>query len=397
MKSANVITKPKTLFANFSGAAFLMATSAIGPGFITQTTVFTSQLFTSFGFVILVSILLDIIVQMNIWRIIGVAQISAAALANKLYPGLGTVLVIMVVAGGIVFNIGNIGGCGLGLQTLFGIEVSTGAFISCLLAMFLFLFKEFGRAMDAFTKLLAVVMLLLTLYTATYSHPPLLQVLHHTFLPETISSTAIITLVGGTVGGYISFAGAHRMLDSSAGHVIPLKQIDRTAVSGIVLAGIMRMLLFLAAVGVLAQGVSLDSANPAATVFKSAAGPIGLRLFGIVLWSAAITSVVGAAYTSVSFLQTLHPFINENRRWFITGFILVSGVLFIGTGNPVKVLVAAGAINGFILPFSMAIILIAAFKKAIVKEYKHPAWLVIPGWLVVLLLAFMSTKLLLSL
>ena len=41
------------------GAAFLMATSAVGPGFLTQTTVFTQQLGASFGFVILASILID--------------------------------------------------------------------------------------------------------------------------------------------------------------------------------------------------------------------------------------------------------------------------------------------------------------------------------------------------
>ena len=32
-----------------------MATSAIGPGFLTQTTVFTQQLASKFGFVILLS------------------------------------------------------------------------------------------------------------------------------------------------------------------------------------------------------------------------------------------------------------------------------------------------------------------------------------------------------
>jgi Mn2+/Fe2+ NRAMP family transporter len=37
------------------GAAFLMATSSIGPGFLTQTTVFTGKLMASFGFVILMS------------------------------------------------------------------------------------------------------------------------------------------------------------------------------------------------------------------------------------------------------------------------------------------------------------------------------------------------------
>jgi Mn2+/Fe2+ NRAMP family transporter len=56
------------------GAAFLMATSAIGPGFLTQTSLFTSQLLSSFGFVILISILLDIGVQLNIWRIISFSE-----------------------------------------------------------------------------------------------------------------------------------------------------------------------------------------------------------------------------------------------------------------------------------------------------------------------------------
>lgn len=48
------------------GAAFLMATSSIGPGFLTQTTVFTQQLAASFGFVILITIILDIGAQLNV-------------------------------------------------------------------------------------------------------------------------------------------------------------------------------------------------------------------------------------------------------------------------------------------------------------------------------------------
>ena len=52
------------------GAAFLMATSAIGPGFLTQTSKFTSDYQASFGFVILVSIILAAVAQMNIWRVL---------------------------------------------------------------------------------------------------------------------------------------------------------------------------------------------------------------------------------------------------------------------------------------------------------------------------------------
>ncbi len=61
-----------------------MATSAIGPGFLTQTTVFTSQLLASFGFVILISILLDIGAQLNIWRILTMSEMRAQDLANKI-------------------------------------------------------------------------------------------------------------------------------------------------------------------------------------------------------------------------------------------------------------------------------------------------------------------------
>jgi Mn2+/Fe2+ NRAMP family transporter len=74
------------------GAAFLMANSSIGPGFLTQTTVFTQQLMASFGFVILVSFLLDIGAQVNTWRILTVSELRAQDLSNKLLPGLGYLL-----------------------------------------------------------------------------------------------------------------------------------------------------------------------------------------------------------------------------------------------------------------------------------------------------------------
>jgi Mn2+/Fe2+ NRAMP family transporter len=66
------MTKPLTRSA-MMGAAFLMATSAVGPGFLTQTTVFTKQLLASFGFVILLSVILDIFAQLNIWRVLSVS------------------------------------------------------------------------------------------------------------------------------------------------------------------------------------------------------------------------------------------------------------------------------------------------------------------------------------
>src|SRR3954465_13995618 len=90
------------------GAAFLMATSAIGPGFLTQTTVFTERLGASFGFAILVSILFDLAAQLNIWRVITAAGRRAQDGANELVPGLGVFLTVLVAIGGLAFNIGNV-------------------------------------------------------------------------------------------------------------------------------------------------------------------------------------------------------------------------------------------------------------------------------------------------
>lgn len=372
------------------GAAFLMATSAIGPGFLTQTTVFTQKQGAAFSFAILISILMDIGAQLNIWRILTVSKYRAQDLANGLFPGLGYLLAGLVVLGGLVFNIANIGGCGLGLQVLTGMDTMYGAVLSCGIALFIFWLKEAGNALDQFTKWLGVLMVLLMLYVAISSEPPVLLALQQSVWPASIHTTAIITLVGGTVGGYISFAGAHRLLDAGIGGPSSVKDVDRGAVSGIVITGIMRSLLFLAALGVVTQGAVLDSANPPAAVFRIAAGAIGYRFFGVVMWSAAITSVVGAAYTSVSFLKTFHPYIAANEKWFITFFIVFSTVIFIAVGNPVQLLIMAGAFNGLILPLALAVMLIAATRKRLVHDYLHPVWMQVAGWMVVAIMGWLS-------
>ncbi len=274
-----------------TGAAFLMATSAIGPGFLTQTTVFTQTLLASFGFVILISVLLDIIAQLNIWRILAVTGKRAQDIANEVMPGLGYLLSILIVLGGLAFNIGNIGGCGLGLNVLTGISNTTGALISCGIALFIFWMKEFSSIMDAFTKILGVLMILLTLYVAISSSPPILDAVQHSFIPEKIDAKAIVTLVGGTVGGYICFAGGHRLLDAGLTGVSSLPQVSRSAVTGMCVTAVMRIVLFLAVLGVVTKGHLLDSTNPPASVFKIAAGELGYRFFGVVMWCAAITSV----------------------------------------------------------------------------------------------------------
>jgi len=372
------------------GAAFLMATSAIGPGFLTQTSLFTEQLLTSFGFVILISILLDIGAQINIWRIISVSENRAQDVANKIFPGLGFFLAFLIAFGGLIFNIGNIAGCGLGMNVLTGMKVEYGAIISCVIALGIFWYKEAGRLIDSFAKWLGIIMIGLTVYVAFSSHPPIGEALYRTIWPEKIDTMTIVTLVGGTVGGYISFAGAHRLIDAGIKGKENLPQVTRSAVTGILITSVMRFVLFLAALGVVWGGVKLATDNPAASVFQSAAGELGYKFFGVVLWIAAITSVVGASFTSVSFWKTLHPVVFKNEKIIISLFIIASTIVFVIFPRPKTLLVFAGAANGIILPIALAVILIAATKSSIMKVYKHPVWMQVVGWLVVIAMSWMS-------
>jgi len=372
------------------GAAFLMATSAIGPGFLTQTSLFTEQLFTSFGFVILISILLDIGAQLNIWRIITVSEYRAQDIANKMLPGLGYFLAGLIAFGGLVFNIGNIAGCGLGVNVMTGGDVKTGAIISCVIALAIFWYKEAGKLIDNFAKILGLLMIGLTVYIAFASDPPLGDALYRSIWPEVIDEEKIVILVGGTVGGYISFAGAHRLLDAGIKGKDHLPQVTRSSVSGILVTATMRYILFLAALGVVAHGVKLAATNPAASVFQSAAGDLGYKFFGIVIWCAAITSVVGASFTSISFWKTLIPAVQKNEKIVVSAFIIASTIMFIALGNPVKLLVLAGMVNGLILPVALAVILIAATKSSIVHQYRHPIILQFIGWIVVTTMSYLG-------
>lgn len=378
------------------GAMFLMATSAIGPGFITQTSTFTIQLGAAFALAILVSIVIDIAVQMNVWRVIGVAGLRAQELANRLVPGLGWLLAGLVFIGGMVFNIGNIAGTGLGLNAMLGADALIGGAVSALIAIAIFLSKRAGAALDRIVVLLGAVMIGLMVYVAVVSKPPVGDALVQSVNVGNLDSAmflALATLVGGTVGGYITYAGAHRMIDSGVKGVDDVQQITTSSVASILVTGLMRALLFLAILGVVASGADLGTTNQAANAFQAAAGEVGLRMFGVVFWAAALTSVIGASYTSVSFITTSTTSA-RTRNMLTVAFIVVCAVLYLVLRQaPTTLLVFAGAFNALILPVGFAVLLIvAAFRRDLLGGYRYPTWLIVVGVLAWLLSVFIAVR-----
>ena len=377
------------------GAAFLMATSAIGPGFLTQTGQFTGNLKGSFGFVILVSVILAAIVQLNVWRVLCVSGMRGQDVANKVLPGLGYVIAFLVVAGGLVFNIGNVGGGALGFNSLLGIPTTYGCFLAGAIAICVFLYKNALDAMDTLTKILGGIMIVVIFVVILIVKPPVGMAVKETFVP-TAPMDSIFPAILTLLGGYITFAGAHRLIDAGITKEENLKEINKSSVMGIGIATIVRILLFLAILGVVVEtstspATTLDASNPAADAFLQGAGQIGYRFFGLVLLCAAVTSIIGCAYTSVSFLKTFSKTIANNEKWFIVGFIALSTVVMALIGQPATLLVLAGALNGLILPITLGVCLIASQKKSIMGEnYKHPIVLLILGIIVVVISAYLG-------
>lgn len=380
------------------GAIFLMATSAIGPGFITQTATFTATLGASFAFAILVSVLIDIAVQLNIWRMITSSGKRAGELANSAIPFSGHVIAVLVIIGGLAFNIGNIAGGGLGLNALLGIDPKLGGLITAALAIVIFLVKKAGPVMDVVLIVLGIAMIVMTVIVAVVAQPPVGDALRQTIVPDTLNFATITTIVGGTVGGYITYSGAHRYLAS--GHVGPehAGPVMRAAANGIFVTGIMRYVLFLAILGVVASGVTLDlttnAANPAGQAFGAVLGEAGLRIFGAIFWAAAISSVIGAAYTSASFLSSFHKrFLGGwSLQWATVIFIVVSLIVYLSIGTaPAAILVFVGGFNGLILPIGLTVFMyIGWFRRDLLGSKKYPLWLLIAGTLVTALTWYMG-------
>ncbi|WP_141748370.1 NRAMP family divalent metal transporter [Corynebacterium sp. HMSC071F07] len=369
-----------------AGAMFLMATSSIGPGFLTQTSVFTVQMGAAFAFAILLSIVVDIAIQLNVWRVLCVSGMRANELGNTVLPGLGWFLAVLVFLGGIVFNIGNIAGTGLGLNAMLGIDARIGGVIAAAIAVFVFLSKRAGIALDRLVAALGAIMILLMLYVAIVSQPPVGEALKNTVMPEEIDFFVITTLIGGTVGGYITFAGAHRLIDSGMSGSEHIKNITTTSVMGVIITGIMRVLLFLAVLGVVSTGVALSEDNTAADAFRQAAGEFGLRAFGVVLFAAGLSSVIGASYTSISFVTT-QKVAPRTRNFLTVGFIAVCTLLFLLLNSaPQKLLIFAGAFNGIILPIAFAMVMWVAYRRrGLLGDSKYPTWLLVLGTLALLL------------
>jgi Mn2+/Fe2+ NRAMP family transporter len=336
--------------------------------------------------VIVVSILIDIVAQITIWRALTFSNLKAQKLGNVLFPGLGNLLAVCVAFGGLVFNIGNLAGAGMGMNAMFEVSNEAGILVTSVIVFFLFYSKNSLAKLDFIVKILGILMLVLIVFMLLKANLDVGKLLRYSFWPEVFDVKSTITLIGGTVGGYITFAGAQRLMDAGLVGEKHKTEVIQSASIGIIFTGILRYFLFVGTLSIVISGVSLDATNPTSSVFLTRFGESGRVLFGLMIWAASITSVIGATYTSIGFLADIHPtFINSKKYWSL-GFVLVSAIVILFFGKPVNLLLFAGYINGFILPIGLAIILVSLRTNKVFKDFKQSWIFNILSWLILITL-----------
>lgn len=294
--------------------AFLMATTSVGPGFLTQTAVFTNIYKVDMAFPVFASMFITFGIVMNLWRIVGVSGLRIQDIANKVAPGMGYAVGILLALGAVAFNFGNVSGAALGINVLTGIDTTWGALFTGLVGSLLFVVHNASKRMDQMARYLGLFMIILIAYVAMTSLPPMGETLTAAVMPSDFSSLLLptLTIVGGAVGGY--YTGAQRLVDIGLQGKENIPSIKTAAWAGISIAVVIRILLFLAVFGVISAGAVLDSSNPAADAFRQGAGETGYFIFGLVLFVASITSVVGNSYMAISLIKTLFPTVARNEK-----------------------------------------------------------------------------------
>ncbi|WP_305844027.1 NRAMP family divalent metal transporter [Photobacterium leiognathi] len=370
--------------------AFLMATTSVGPGFLTQTAVFTNIYKIDMAFPVFASMFITFGIVMNLWRIVGVSGLRIQDIANRVAPGMGYVVGILLALGAVAFNFGNVSGAALGINVLTGVDTTWGALFTGVVGCLLFVVHNASKRMDQMARYLGLFMIVLIAYVAMTSLPPMGETLQAAVLPVDMSNLLLptLTIVGGAVGGY--YTGAQRLVDVGLQGKDNVTSIKKAAWAGISIAVVIRILLFLAVFGVIATGAVLDTSNPAADAFRQGAGEVGYFIFGLVLFVASITSVVGNSYMAISLIKTLFPVVARNEKTWCVGFIIITSLGTVTMNMPILLLMLAGLINSIILPVVLAMVLAATRRKDIVGDYKHPMYLTVTGVLIVVVMAAAS-------
>ena len=288
------------------------------------------------------------------------------------------------------FESGNIAGATAGFSTLWGIDevpVWAAILIAAIASVLLMLETE------VLIRMLAVLVgLMSVLFIGAALIAPIdwSAVLRSLFIPSVPDGGIVtaIALVGTTIVTYNLFL--HPSAAKTYWQGEPTQLAWRQELLGmalfIPLGGVISLAILLAG-GALAGGsVEVTSVADFAMLLEPVAGSAARYFFGFGLLAAGLTSAVTAPMAAAAGISELFGWNKKDQRLnyrIVWAAVIATGLFFNLTGiSPLKIIIAAQAANGLLLPLVAGFVLYLAVKQQAVKL---PAWYLLLGAVIVLI------------
>lgn len=381
------------------GPGLLVSAAFIGPGTVTTASVAGADFGFALLWVLVFSILATILLQEMSARL---GLVTRQGLGNALRttfqnPVLSALAVLLVLAaifvGTSAFQVGNVSGAALALESLAGADqavwsVSVGALAIVLLAIGAY------RILERILILLVAVMAVVFVVTAVMVGPNLGELLQGIFVPSLPSGATItaIALIGTTVVPYNLFLHASAVKEKwgesvPIGEALSQSRVD-TSLS-ITLGGIVTLaIVSTAAAAFFAAGREIEDAATMAEQLEPLLGPAAKYFFGIGLLAAGVTSSITAPLAAAYATTAGLGWSTDLRSWRFRAVWLV--VILFGTTlaalgqEPVQAILFAQATNGILLPVVAIFLLFVMNRSDLLGEHRNRTAGNIAGVVVVL-------------
>ncbi|GAB5520299.1 MAG: Nramp family divalent metal transporter [Rhodothermales bacterium] len=332
----------------------------------------------------------------------GLGEALAATIAQPAARILTYTLVILGLwIGCASFELGNLMGAAVGLQTLFGDELSTRWLVLALGAAAAVLLLLDVRILLKVLASLVAVMGLLFLATAAVAPIDWGAAMHGLMVPTVTEGGLlhVVALIGTTIVTYNLFL--HPALAKVYWHDAPDRRVAwRRELVGMAiflpLGGLISWAILLAGATLTDGSAHASSVGDVAELLTPVAGSAGRVLFGLGLLAAGLTSAVTAPLAAAAGIRELFDWPTDRtdvRYRMVWGSVVLAGVAFGLSGvSPLKAIVAAQAANGLLLPVLAGFVLYLTARQT---HQQMPTWYLGLGGLVTAICAILGVRTLL--
>ena len=370
------------------GPGLLVTAAFIGPGTVTTASVAG----TGFGFALLWAVLFAIFATIVLQEMAarlgvvsreGLGEALRTTFQNPLFKVLAVLLVIVALGlGNTAFEIGNITGAALGLESLSGVSPQLWAVV---IGTASFGLLASGRYKVIERVLVALVILMSVLFVVTsvvvLRPADIGNLLSGMFVPgiPAGSLVTVIALIGTTVVPYNLFLHASSVQEKWSESVPTRRALAESRLDtslAIIIGGLITAaIVATAAAAFFGTGTEITDGATMAEQLEPLLGPAAKYAFAFGLLAAGLTSAITAPLATayaISGVLGWERDLSSLKFRLVWAAVLVIGTILAALGqSPVAIIVLAQAANGILLPVIAIFLLVVMNRSDLLGEYRN--------------------------